>query len=100
MFSKPNDVFEWLTRTYSEDPGFKSRLGDRLSLGFRGFPQSFKANARIVPCNLNVATAASIQILSNSSFKHFPFIRLYIVLVTEKVSLKTTNKQIKFIKLI
>jgi hypothetical protein len=33
---------------YSGGPGFRSRPGDRLPLGFCGFPQSLQANVRII----------------------------------------------------
>jgi hypothetical protein len=35
--------------SYSGGPEFKSRLGDRLSEGFHGFPKFLQANAGIVP---------------------------------------------------
>jgi hypothetical protein len=34
--------------SYSEGPGFKSRLGDRLSSDFSWFPQSLQPNAGMI----------------------------------------------------
>jgi hypothetical protein len=63
-------------------PGLKSWSGHRLSWlkFFLGFPQALQAVAVIVP----QATAASSQILSNSSSTYHPFIRRHIVSFAEK----------------
>jgi hypothetical protein len=67
---------------YNGGSGFTFRPGDRLpSLKFFVvFPQSFQANASIVPYNWT--TTALFQILS--PFTYDPIIQRYIVLVTEK----------------
>jgi hypothetical protein len=72
------------TPSYSGGPGFKSRLGDRLSWVFVDFFSPFSQKPGFY---LNQATSASFHTLSDSSFTYHPFIRRYVVLVTKKALL-------------
>jgi hypothetical protein len=72
--------------SFSEGSRIKSWSGDPPSL--QRFSVAFFSPFRRMPdTTLNVATAASFQILSNSSFAYRPFLLRYTVLVIKKASL-------------
>jgi hypothetical protein len=75
--------------SYSGSPGLKSWPRDRLSCLIL-FVHSLQANAAMV--SENYPATAFFQILSISSFTYHPFIRRYIVCVTERASINKVQK--------
>jgi hypothetical protein len=85
--SKPNVVVEWLAFLFRIRQVPDSNLCPQNGYpeDFHGLFQYFQTNNRIV--HSNWATTVSYHIISNSSFTYQPFIRRYIIWVTEKASL-------------
>jgi hypothetical protein len=73
--------------SYPGSPRFKSPSGDLLSRQvYRGFPESFLANAGI-DFELGHDRFLPNKLISNSSFIYHHFIGRYVVCVAEKASL-------------